>query len=135
MWLLMGKREPDVLTPPGKSTALITGGFIGFLAGLSGTGGGIFLSPLMLYFRWAKLKEISAIAAPYILLNSVAGLIGLNLSGFAPPSGWWLYVIVALLGGTAGSGIGTRILNGRVIQILLASVLSIAAAKLLLLSH
>ncbi len=135
IWLSMAKREPEGVAPPGNKSALTAGGFIGFLSGLSGTGGGIFLSPFMLYFRWAKLKEISAIAAPYILLNSAAGLVGMNFSGFTPPSGWWLYAGTAVLCGTAGAGYGTRVLNVRVIQVLLASVLSIAAAKLLLLAH
>ncbi len=132
LWLLTGKREPAECSPPGKSAFLLAGGAIGFLAGASGTGGGIFLSPLMIYLRWAKLAEISAIAAPYVLVNSVAGLVGLNLSGFSLPAGWLPYVLAAVVGGAAGSSFGIRLLNGRTIQILLAAVLSIAAGKLFL---
>jgi len=65
---------------------LSTGAFLGFLSGLAGVGGGIFLSPLLLFFRWAEVRVISGIAALFILVNSVAGLLGVFASTPALPS-------------------------------------------------
>lgn len=132
LWLITGKREAQETTPPRPLIAMCSGGLIGFLAGLSGTGGGIFLSPLMIYMGWGKLKEVSALAAPFILLNSAAGLSGFSASGSALPGGCTVMVIAAVLGGTLGSTLGVRVLNPRVIQLLLAAVLAIAGVKLLM---
>lgn len=134
VWLLTGKRDPTSVVIPKPLMSISSGGIIGFLAGLTGTGGGIFLSPLMLYLKWARLKQISAVAAPYIFVNSVAGLIGLSLRGYSVPVNWMHYVVAAALGGIAGSTLGVRALNPRVIQALLSAVLFFAGSKLLFLS-
>src|SRR6266852_9572307 len=67
--------------------AMLLGAAIGLLSGLTGVGGGIFLSPLLLIMGWAKTRATSGIAAPFILVNSIAGLLG-HLSSVAqlPPS-------------------------------------------------
>lgn len=132
LWLLTGKREPENVRLPGKISMLMSGGSIGFLAGITGTGGGIFLSPLMLILRWAKLKEISAIAAPYILLNSLAGLSGLIYRGQQPSGQWLLYLPMTLAGGYLGSTLGAKIFNRHILQLLLSVVLLLAGVKLLL---
>lgn len=131
MWLIVKKREPQVATKPSNFAASMVGATIAFIAGLTGTGGGIFLSPLMVYLKWGKLKEISAIAAPYILVNSVAGLLGMSLSGFSLLGEWYLYVISVVVGGLIGSSLGATVLAARTIQVLLSLVLLIASAKLL----
>src|SRR5207244_12689406 len=56
--------------------ALLVGAVLGFLAGLTGIGGGVFLSPILYVFRWVKPKTTGGIAAGFIVLNSIAGLIG-----------------------------------------------------------
>src|SRR5262249_60820722 len=71
-------REPPI------AMALLLGGVIGLLSGLTGVGGGIFLSPLLLLMRWAKTKETSAVSVTFILVNSVAGLLGHGLVAHMP---------------------------------------------------
>ena len=121
--------EPRALPRP---LALSVGGALGLLSGLTGTGGGIFLTPLLIFMRWARTKSAAAVSAPFILLNSASGLLG-NLSATSnyPTFGWTL-VAAAILGGTIGSYTGSRRLPHGVIKRLLAVVLTIAGFKLIL---
>ena len=116
--------------PPSKSAAITSGGGIGLLAGLTGTGGGIFLTPLILLMRWATAKNAAAVSALFILFNSIAGLAGnitatLSLPVFALPM-----VIAAVAGGSIGSWMGSRQISHIGIKRLLAPVLLIAGLKL-----
>jgi uncharacterized membrane protein YfcA len=74
-------RPPQDVEPrsPDKLVALVAGAGLGFLAGVTGTGGGIFLTPLLIFRRWARSGTASGISAPFVLLNSLAALTG-NLS-------------------------------------------------------
>jgi uncharacterized membrane protein YfcA len=123
------EREPR---PPSTPVSLGVGGLLGFLSGLVGVGGGIFLTPLMILLGWARTKTAAAVSALFILVNSVAGLAG-NLAGTkeipllaVPLAG------IALTGGLIGSYLGSRRLPVAAIQRLLAVVLLFASAKLLL---
>ena len=131
-WLLTGKRDPLKVTPPRALTALVAGGLIGVLAGLTGTGGGIFLSPLMLFLGWGTLKETSAAAAPFILVNSISGLLGFTLSQSLPLERLPGYLGCVAAGGYLGATLGSRLKSRRVLQLLLAGVLILAGGKLLL---
>ena len=112
--------------------ALSVGGGIGLLSGLTGTGGGIFLTPLLLWMRWASVKTASAVSAMFILVNSISGLLG-NLSATKqiPPFAAIL-LVAALVGGSIGSYLGSHKLSHNVIQRLLSMVLIIAGLKLML---
>ncbi|MFM2430772.1 MAG: hypothetical protein RLZZ511_1985 [Cyanobacteriota bacterium] len=117
---------------PGLPIALSVGGGIGLLAGLTGTGGGIFLTPLMYWCRWAKAKQASAVSVWFILVNSVAGLLG-NLSSTQKiPSFTGVLVVAVIVGGSLGSYLGSRKFSPIGIQRLLAAVLVIAGLKLIL---
>src|SRR4029077_4765308 len=70
-----GEDMREVHEPP-LALARAVGALLGFLSGLTGVGGGIFLSPLLLLTGWAGTKQTSAVAAPFILVNSIAGLAG-----------------------------------------------------------
>ena len=120
----------DVRAP--RTGALAAGGGIGLLAGLTGTGGGIFLTPLVLFLRWAPAKTAAAVSAPFILLNSIAGLGGTLATGGTVPGFVVVPLAAALVGGLTGSWLGARRLAPRGIKRLLAIVLAIAGAKLLL---
>ncbi|PKQ26827.1 MAG: hypothetical protein CVT64_03855 [Actinobacteria bacterium HGW-Actinobacteria-4] len=118
---------------PTVAPALAAGGGMGLLAGLTGIGGGIFLSPLLLFKGWSSTLKTSGVASAFILLNSSAGLAGQASSVSAVP---WValtvWVPLALAGGYVGSRYGSRVTRTKVIYRLLAVVLVIAAAKLLL---
>jgi uncharacterized membrane protein YfcA len=112
--------------------ALAIGAVIGLLSGLTGTGGGIFLSPLLLLAGWAGPRRTAGLAAPFILLNSAAGLSGLGLASAHLPAGLpWLAASV-LAGGYVGTQLGAHRLPARALLALLAAVLLIAGTKLLL---
>ncbi len=118
--------------PPRKSIALVTGGILGFLAGLTGTGGGIFLTPLMIILRWASTKQAAAVSVVYILVNSVAGLAGAMQKGITLPPYLGPLIGAVIIGGSLGSYLGSRRFSVPVIHVLLASVLILAGAKLIL---
>jgi hypothetical protein len=130
LWLWVRKREVSDPKVPSRVVLVVTGILLGFLAGLSGTGGGVFLSPLMVFMGWAKLREISAVAAPFIFCNSISGVVGLSFSGATVAGSWAALVVAVLIGGVIGSSVGVRYLSGRYTQLLLGAVLVIAGAKL-----
>lgn len=123
--------EVENVKAPKTGVALVTGAAIGFLSGLTGTGGGIFLTPLMLFCRWAKTKSVAAVSVVFILVNSIAGIAGYVSTGQPLPSGISAFAIAALAGGAIGSTLGAGRLPVRAIQLFLALVLVIAGTKLL----
>jgi uncharacterized protein len=122
--------EPDPKVP--WASGIATGAAVGLLSGLSGTGGGIFLSPLILLFGWAGPRQTSGLTAPFILLNSVAALIGNVASLKRLPIELPWFIAAALLGALVGTQLGTRWVSSVTLQRLLGAVLLIAAAKFLL---
>ena len=128
--LLYRKEDPPDIARPARPTAVASGAGIGFLSGLTGTGGGIFLTPLMLFCRWARVKEAAAVSSLFILVNSSSGLAGYVKSGRDLPDFAWPLAVVVALGGYIGSRLGSRHLPVRGIAVLLAVVLVIAGTKL-----
>lgn len=110
---------------------LVTGAVIGFLSGLTGVGGGIFLSPLLLVFRWAETKVISGIAAAFILVNSMAGFTGVISRAPTLPDALPLWAVAAVIGGYIGAEYGSKHIGKSTIQKLLALVLVIAGVKMI----
>ncbi len=120
-----GKRIP---VPIG----LLCGAAIGLLSGLTGTGGGIFLSPLLLLMGWAEIKVSAGVSAAFILVNSFSGILGLLTKPTSLPDLLPYWAMAAVAGGLLGSALGSRRLGSRSLRSLLAFVLGLAAAKLLL---
>jgi uncharacterized membrane protein YfcA len=118
-------------TPPLVPVALGVGGALGFLAGLTSVGGGIFLSPLLLLFNWAGVRETAAVSAAFILVNSAAGLAGQWAAAKNLPSAVAGWALAAGAGGLLGSELGRRRLDTLTLRRLLAAVLLIAGVKLL----
>lgn len=117
--------------PPRLAWALFSGAGIGLLAGLTGTGGGIFLSPVLLFAGWADTRRTAGITAPFVLINSAAGLAG-NLSSTRFLPGELLFWLpLALLGALLGSELGARRIAPRTFRRLLGVVLVVAGVKLL----
>jgi uncharacterized membrane protein YfcA len=117
---------------PSLIVAVIAGAVLGLLSGLTGVGGGIFLSPLIVLAGWGTVREASGVAAPFILVNSIAGLAGRGLTTAALPAQLPVWLIAVLVGGTLGSWLGSRRLPMLAIRRLLAIVLLLAGAKMLL---
>ncbi len=123
--------EPQLPVLP----CVLIGAAIGFLSGLTGTGGGIFLSPLLLLLHWAGPKNTAGISAPFILLNSAAGLLGGVLKGGIVLTSFGATLaplaFAALCGAIIGSWIGAYKLSNRWLNLTLALVMTVAAFKLL----
>jgi uncharacterized membrane protein YfcA len=115
---------------PPLPVALGAGGGLGLMAGLTGTGGGIFLTPLLLLMKWARTKEASATSALFILCNSLAGLAGNWSSTRNIPASIAPLAVAVVVGGGAGSFLGARRFAPATIKRILAAVLVIAGVKL-----
>jgi hypothetical protein len=116
---------------PAIPLAMAIGAGMGLLAGLTGVGGGIFLSPLLLMLGWAGTKQTSAVAAPFILVNSSAGLAAGFVAGTAVlPQATWLLAVAVLIGGWLGAEYGSRRFANPVVRRFLAVVLGVAGAKM-----
>jgi uncharacterized membrane protein YfcA len=129
--LFMHAIDPARPAAPPLALALSLGGFIGFLSGITGTGGGIFLTPLLLLAGWAHAKQAAALSALFILVNSVAGLVGYFISHRAVPTIALPLALAAMGGGGIGSYLGSRRFPAKTLLRLLAIVLVIAGVKLI----
>lgn len=124
--------ETGAAAPLPLAPGLATGALVGLLSGLTGTGGGIFLSPLLLFFGWAGARQMAGLTAPFILVNSIAGLAGNFLSLRSLPAELPSLVVAALGGAIVGTQLGIRWLSIGALQRVLAVVLVVAAGKFLL---
>ena len=128
---LMPQLVEEKATEPSIPVAISVGAGLGLLSGLTGTGGGIFLTPLLLLMRWATTKNAAAVSVLFILLNSISGLLGnfsatKNIPSFILP-----LAIAVVIGGVMGAYLGSKKLAPYAIKRLLAVVLIIAGLKLI----
>ncbi len=130
-FLLPSPRSDEEPEPPRVPVATLTGAALGFLAGLTGTGGGIFLTPLLLLAGWATPKTAAAASIVFIAGNSLFGLAGFASQHDSLP--WHLAILLpaALVGGFAGSRLGSFHFSPAVVRRLLAAVLLVASFKML----
>src|SRR5438552_5012253 len=106
--LLFRRSDPPQTYPPSQPVAISVGAGLGFLAGLTGTGGGIFLTPLLLFCRWAHIRQAAAVSALFIWVNSIAGLIGYFTAVHSVPTLGIVLGAAAIVGGFVGSRLGCR---------------------------
>jgi uncharacterized membrane protein YfcA len=134
LWFSAGKGdEMRPVRPVPVPLAIAIGAALGILSGLTGVGGGIFLSPLLLMLGWAGTKQTSAVSAPFILVNSVAGLIAVAVTKSAAlPSYVWLLACAVAVGGWLGAEYGSRRFANPVVRRFLAVVLAVAGGKMVL---
>lgn len=135
-WRLATARTTDAeperaAIPPLAGVA--SGAGIGLLAGLSGTGGGIFLTPLLVLTGWAGVRDAAGLSGAFILVNSVSGIAGLLTIGFVLPAALPLWIAAVVAGGLLGSWLGAQRFTILGLRRVLAFVLVLAAAKLVLL--
>jgi uncharacterized membrane protein YfcA len=132
-WRLFAQARAAAGTPrtPPRFTALALGAMIGLLSGVVGVGGGIFLSPLLLFMGWAETRETAGVSAVFILVNSLAGIAGHLASLSLLPPATPVLAVAAFVGGLIGSSYGARRLATPTLRRLLAMVLIVAGAKML----
>jgi len=120
----------NLVTPPFLGS-LLAGAGVGLLSGLTAIGGGILITPILLFFRWASTKSAAAVSAMFILVNSIAAMAGHLSNVQSVPKNIPLFAIAAGAGGFLGSHLGSRILPVSAIRLILGGVLIIAGVKLL----
>ena len=114
-----------------KALAIFIGTCVGLLSGITGTGGGIFLSPLIIWLGWVSVKAASGTVAAFIFVNSVAGLLGNFQSTSSLPSELPVFVVAVLLGALIGTRFGITRLSSIGVKRALGCVLLIAGVKFL----
>jgi uncharacterized membrane protein YfcA len=119
---------PDRETP--LWGAVSAGAVVGLISGLTGVGGGVFLAPTLIGLRWASPKQTAALSAPFILANSIVGLVGVSFAGQLPSPHLVLYGVAALGGAAAGTAIGLRFLSQTATRFVLAGILLAAGVQL-----
>ena len=129
--MLINNNEKTVKLP--HYTNGIIGGGIGFLSGLVGIGGGIFLSALLYLSRWAEAKVIATTTACFILVNSIAGLFGqITTNGFNLDFKLTaLLLITVLIGGQIGSRLTATKINPKIVRKITAFLILFVAVKIL----
>lgn len=131
LWMHAAARAEAEAKPVPLPAAVALGAFIGLLSGITGVGGGIFLSPVLLLAGWAETRQASGVAAAFILVNSVAGLAGHLASVRMVPDSIYLWGAAALAGGLIGTELGRRRLATVTLRRVLSVVLVVAGLKML----
>ncbi|WP_051119605.1 sulfite exporter TauE/SafE family protein [Gillisia sp. CAL575] len=116
------------------SKKVFLGGSIGLLSGISGIGGGIFLSPVLNLLKWKDSRVIASLASIFILVNSLAGLAGLNVAGTFRLDYDLIFklIIAVILGGSLGSYLSSKKFNLKILGILTAVLVFYVGLKLIL---
>ena len=130
--LLWKTQDHEARATPNLLVALASGAGLGLLSGLTGVGGGIFLSPLLLLLRWANMRTTAALSAAFILVNSIAALAGHATIAVVWPAQLPLLMLAALAGALIGSELAVRRLAPVTLRRVLGVVLVIAGTKLLM---
>ena len=125
-------RDDTVARAAHPALAVLAGGIIGVVSGLTGTGGAIFLTPLLLFAHWARTREASGLSVGFVLVNSLAGLAGLQAAQIVWSPAMPLWLAAVAVGAAIGTRLGTSKLPVPLLKRILAVVLVIAAGKLAL---
>ena len=125
------KKQVNQIKPASFWTLLLTGAAIGFISGLIGIGGGIILTPVLLWFSWATITQAATLSALFIVANSISGLSGLWSVEVYIAESFLSILGVTLMGGFLGSYFGANRFNEPLLKRILATVLIIAVIKLI----
>ena len=115
-----------------KIMSILIGGSIGFISGIVGIGGGIFLSPLLLLFRVDRAKNITTAASLFILINSISGLAGqfTKSSVINEVYSYWPLFLLVLLGGQLGNFLNLKIFPARLLALVTAGLVIFVAIRM-----
>ncbi len=137
--MLLQRRAPEVTEPRLQPAwlAAIVGAALGFLSGIVGIGGGIFLAPILHLMRWDKARSIAGACSLFILVNSISGLTGQlmklgDLALLSSFSAHWPLLPAVLIGGQIGSHLGSTRLSEPLLRRLTAVLVLYVAVRLLL---
>ena len=137
LWIVAGEearsQEPGARKVQPPVLLLVIGGVLGLLSGLTGTGGGIFLTPLLVLCGWSTPRQAAGLSAAFILANSPAALLGwCRKTGgeVALPDLLPLWMVLVALFGWMGAWYGSRYGSPVILRRLLSLVLVIAGAKM-----
>jgi uncharacterized membrane protein YfcA len=130
-FLVQAMQTEKVTQPVNIALAIFIGACIGLLSGITGTGGGIFLSPLIIWLGWVSVKQASGTVAAFIFVNSVAGLLGNIHSVSSLPHQLPIFLVAVLLGAFIGTRFGISRFSPNAVKRALGFVLLIAGAKFL----
>ncbi|TDG03222.1 sulfite exporter TauE/SafE family protein [Paraburkholderia guartelaensis] len=130
--LVRRESKDEIVRPPSKPAALASGAIIGLASGLTGVGGGVLITPLLLFCRWSSMRAAASVAALFILCNSIAALAGNWSATNRLPPGIGRLALIVVVGSWIGARLGSHWLSPRQIRVSLAIVLIIASLKLLL---
>jgi uncharacterized membrane protein YfcA len=125
-------QKAEVQGTPPLLASLPVGGGIGLLSGLVGIGGGIFFAPVLILKGWASAKTTAGLSSAFILVNSLAALMGVVIHAQEVPAALPIWMASVALGGWLGAGMGARRLSPRALHWLLATVLVMAGARMIL---
>ena len=129
--LIMNSAEKPPVPGPKWYVLFLIGSFIGLVSGMIGMGGGILLSPILLLMGWANQKQTAAICSLFIFLNSMAGIAGQFKKGFDLSPQIVMIIFFVLAGGWLGAFLGAEKLRPKNMKYILATVLILAAGKLI----
>ena len=119
---------------PSKIVIFFTGSILGLLSGITGTGGGIFLTPLSILLKWMPLKTTAAASSVFIFFNSLVGIITWqtinNSSKINVTSNISLHLIIVLFFAFCGSSLGSRTFDDNFIKKIISFILFLASFKL-----
>ena len=115
-----------------KITSFLIGGSIGFVSGVVGIGGGIFLSPVLLLIKAAKARHIATTASLFILINSISGLVGQSTKGFIFTEiyNYWPLFLLVLIGGQLGNFLNIKIFPARILALVTAGLVIFVAIRM-----
>lgn len=121
---------PETPATPPFAAALAIGAIIGFVSGTTGTGGGVFLAPIILSMNWGTARQTAATTAVYNLMNSAAALAGAYAAWDHIPTALPIWLVAVAAGGSVGAYIGSRFLSDRWLRGILALLLMASGIKL-----
>lgn len=123
--------SPQAPVAPPFAAALATGAVIGFVSGTTGTGGGVFLAPVILSMNWGTARQTAATTAVFNLMNSGAALIGAFAAWGHIPTALPLWLVAVAVGGAVGAFLGSRYLSDRWLRGILAFLLLVSGLRLI----